>query len=122
MFERATRLCAMSPTITTCLPRKSPRRSRSVNMSSSAWVGCSCVPSPALTTLASMLRARYSGEPDTECRITITSILYAHKFFTVSSSVSPFVTLETDTFMLTMSALRRFSASSNEARVRVLDS
>ena len=45
--------CAMSPTIATRQPSSDgPRWRRSVNASSSAWVGCSWRPSPALTTLA----------------------------------------------------------------------
>src|SRR5438093_50549 len=49
MFERATRLCAMSPTIATLSPSKWPLCSRMVRRSSSACVGCSWAPSPALT-------------------------------------------------------------------------
>src|SRR5215471_10268032 len=49
MSERATRLWAMSPTIATCNPSKWPFFSRIVKRSSSAWVGCSCAPSPAFT-------------------------------------------------------------------------
>jgi len=43
-------------------------------------------------------------------------------FFTVSSSVSPLVTLDCDGLTLTTSAPRRLPASSNEVRVRVDDS
>ena len=49
-LDRATRLCRMSPTITTRLPSMPPSRWRMVSASSSAWVGCSWVPSPALIT------------------------------------------------------------------------
>ena len=48
MFERATRECAMSPTITTSSPSLFPLWRRIVAASSSACVGCSCWPSPAL--------------------------------------------------------------------------
>ncbi len=48
MFERATRLCRMSPTMATLSPSRFGRRSRIVNRSSRACVGCSCAPSPAL--------------------------------------------------------------------------
>jgi hypothetical protein len=52
-FERATRLCRMSPQIATTIPsRLRPSRFRIVNASSRACVGCSCMPSPALTTAA----------------------------------------------------------------------
>ncbi len=47
------------------------------------------------------------------------SIRIASRFRAVSTSVSPFDTLEPDDAMLTVSALIRFSANSNETRVRV---
>ncbi|EUA24099.1 hypothetical protein I553_3666 [Mycobacterium xenopi 4042] len=50
MLERATLLCRMSPTITMRRPSMPPRRCRMVSASSSACVGCSWVPSPALIT------------------------------------------------------------------------
>ena len=53
-FERATRLCSTSPTIPIRRPATTPSRSRRVAASSSAWVGCSWVPSPALTTLVAV--------------------------------------------------------------------
>src|SRR5215204_4789628 len=43
----------------------------------------------------------------------------ASRFNAVSTSVSPFVTLEEETEMLTASAERRFAANSKEVRVRV---
>ena len=46
----------------------------------------------------------------------------ASMFRTVSSKDSPFVTLEVAAAMLSVSALSRFSAISNEVRVRVLGS
>src|SRR5579885_1043257 len=49
MLERATRLCAISPIIAMRKPSSVPSRSRMVRASRSACVGCSCVPSPALT-------------------------------------------------------------------------
>ena len=49
-MERATRLCAMSPQMATVSPASLPLARRMVNASSSACVGCSCVPSPAFTT------------------------------------------------------------------------
>ena len=47
-FERATRLCRMSPTIATVSPSRRPRCSRIVSRSRRACVGCSWQPSPAL--------------------------------------------------------------------------
>ncbi len=52
MFERATRECMTSPTIATCRPSRWPTALRIVYRSSSAWVGCWCLPSPALITAA----------------------------------------------------------------------
>ena len=46
----------------------------------------------------------------------------ASMFIAVSASVSPLSTLEVATAMLSVSALSRFSAISNEVRVRVLAS
>ena len=48
MFERRTRLCIRSPTMATLRPSMRCLCSRMVNASRSAWVGCSCSPSPAL--------------------------------------------------------------------------
>ena len=55
MLERATRECRMSPQIATTSPSMRPLLRRMVSASSSAWVGCSCAPSPALTTEQSTL-------------------------------------------------------------------
>ncbi len=62
-FDRATRLCRMSPTIATRNPSMRPLRSSIVRASSSACVGCSCAPSPALTTDARVLSATIRGAP-----------------------------------------------------------
>ena len=66
--------------------------------------------------------ASSSGAPDDAWRITIMSGDIASRLRTVSTSVSPLVTLEVAVAMLSVSALRRFSAISNEVRVRVLGS
>ena len=71
MFERATRLCSSSPTIQTFLPSSVPTRRRSVNSSSSAWVGCSCLPSPALMTEAVVQPATSWAAPACGERMTI---------------------------------------------------
>ena len=64
MLERATRECRMSPQIATVRPSMRPLRRRMVSASSSAWVGCSCEPSPALITEQSTLRASSSTAPE----------------------------------------------------------
>ena len=93
-FERATRLCAMSPMMATRRPSSVPRRSRMVRASSSACVGCSCVPSPALMMGIGRWRARKCGAPEAAWRITMASGRMAASVFSVSTSDSPFETLE----------------------------
>src|SRR5438477_485132 len=90
-------------------------------MSSSPWVGCSCVPSPALITLLSIRSARNCAAPDAPWRMTTMSMRIASRFRAVSTRVSPFVTLDVVAATLTVSAESRFSANSNEMRVRVDD-
>src|SRR5438309_6045839 len=119
MLERATRECRISPTRQTLSPAIFPCRSRMVSRSISACVGCSCWPSPALTTLERMRSPRNCAAPDEGCRITTMSIRIASRFFAVSTSVSPFCTELPDAATFTVSAERRFSANSKEMRVRV---
>ena len=71
MLERATRECMTSPTIQIRAPSSEPSWRRRVNTSSSAWVGCSCLPSPALTTLAGVQPATSCAAPTWGERITI---------------------------------------------------
>src|SRR2546428_5999790 len=58
------------PPRSTLFPYTTLFRSRSVSRSSRACVGCSCWPSPALTTLERMRRPRNSAAPEDGCRIT----------------------------------------------------
>ena len=60
--------------------------------------------------------------PDELCRSTIMLGAIASRFIAVSTSVSPLTTLEVPMATLSVSALSRFSAISNEVRVRVLGS
>src|ERR1041385_5446986 len=122
MFERATRLCAISPTIATRSPSNGNPRSRIVYRSRRAWVGCSCHPSPALMTEDFTPRARVSAAPADGCRKTIMSACIASILRAVSSKVSPLTTLLDDGEKLITSALSRFAASSNDVRVLVLGS
>ena len=62
--------CSTSPQIATASPSSRPLRRRMVSASSSAWVGCSCVPSPALITAASTFCASRFGAPDWSWRTT----------------------------------------------------
>src|SRR5690349_9410935 len=119
IFDRATRECSTSPTRQTFMPSTLPCLSRIVSRSSSPCVGCSCLPSPALMTLERMRRARNSAAPDEGCRITTMSMRIASRFRAVSTSVSPFCTELPLAATFTVSADRRFSANSNEIRVRV---
>src|SRR3954449_6211765 len=69
MLLRATRLCRMSPQIAILSPSIRTNRSRSVSMASRPWVGCSCLPSPALITLERMRCPRNCAAPEAPCRI-----------------------------------------------------
>ena len=80
MLDRTTREWAMSPQIATRRPSRRPSRWRMVSASSRAWVGCSCAPSPALTTPAFRWRARKCGTPGEPWRITIRSGDMAWRF------------------------------------------
>ena len=120
MLLRATRLCRMSPQMATLSPSIRLNRSRSVSMSSSPCVGCSCLPSPALITLDSdplaeeLRRARravadhHHVDPH---RLEVPRGV--HQRLALGDATSPAAA----TF--TVSALSRFSANSNEIRVRV---
>ena len=120
MFDRATRLCSTSPQITTRWLWIDPRRRRMVSASSKACVGCSCEPSPALSTGQSTLSAISRTAPDDPWRMTITSARIAFSVIAVSISVSPFFTLDWAACMLTTSARSRLPAISNDRSVRVL--
>ncbi len=110
----------MSPTIATRHPSSDgPRCRRSVNASSIAWVGCSCRPSPALTTLADVQPATRCGAPAAACRTTIASMPMASIVCTVSSRLSPFFTDDVPTENVIVSAPSRLAAVSNDRRVRV---
>ena len=60
--------------------------------------------------------------PEEAWRSTIMSGAIASRFSAVSTSVSPLTTLDVGAAMLSVSALSRFSAISNDVRVRVLGS
>src|SRR5262245_53563530 len=122
MFERATRECVMSPAIATRRPSSFPKRRRIVRASSRAWVGCSCAPSPALTTPARRLRARKCGTPGQLWRMTIRSGAIAWRLRAVSRRDSPFSTELPLAAKESASAESHFSAVSKEKRVRVEDS
>ncbi len=92
---------------------------RMVSASSSACVGCSCAPSPALTTEQSTLRARRCTAPAAWWRTTMMSGRMALSVAAVSISVSPFFTEEEATDMFMTSAPSRLPAISKEDWVRV---
>ena len=54
----------LSPQMATVSPSNRPSRRRMVRASSNAWVGCSCWPSPALTTAQLTFWASRSGAPE----------------------------------------------------------
>src|SRR6266540_1930303 len=100
-------------------PATRPFFSRMVNVSSSAWVGCSCAPSPAFTTLPRMNRDRKCGAPLALWRMMMMSAASASRLRAVSLSVSPFFSDEASAVKLITSAVRRSAASSKLMRVRV---
>jgi hypothetical protein len=119
MLERATRECRMSPQIATVSRAMRPLARRMVSASSSAWVGCSCAPSPALTTEQATFCAKSAAAPAAPWRMIRMSGRMALSVIAVSISVSPFLTDELATAMFMTSAPSRLPASSNEDWVRV---
>ena len=119
MLERATRECRMSPQIATVRPARRPLARRMVSASSSACVGCSCAPSPALTTEQPTFCASSAAAPADWWRMIRMSGRMAFSVIAVSISVSPFFTENEATDMFMTSAPSRFPASSNEDCVRV---
>ena len=90
-----------------------------MNASSSAWVGCSWVPSPALTTLPRIQVASRCGAPEALCRQTTPSAPIASSVSAVSLRLSPLETLEPLAEKLITSADSRLAATSKLVRVRV---
>jgi len=119
MFERATRLCRMSPQIATFSPAMWPKARRMDSASSRAWVGCSCWPSPALTTEQVTFWDKRDAAPEDPCRTTSRSGCMAFRVTAVSISVSPLEIDDERGLMLTTSAPRRLPANSKELCVRV---
>ena len=119
MFERATRLCAMSPQIAMESRCSRPLARRMVSPSSSACVGCSCRPSPALSTEQLTFCASKSTAPEFGCRTTSRSGRIALSVSAVSISVSPFFTELACIAMFITSAPSRLPAISKLACVRV---
>ena len=119
MLERATRLWAMSPQMATVRLWMRPLRWRMVRASSSAWVGCSCGPSPALITEQSTFSDSSLTAPASEWRTTSTSGCMAFSVWAVSSSVSPFLIEDAWVAMEMVSMPSRLPAISNDISVRV---
>src|SRR5476649_2830387 len=109
----------MSPRIVTFNPAIFSLCSRIVNASSSACVGCSCAPSPALMMLALTTRDRKCGAPLALWRMMMKSALSASRLRAVSLSVSPFLNDDASAEKFTMSAVNRCAASSKLILVRV---
>ena len=84
-----------------------------------ACVGCWCLPSPALITMASVCSVIFCGVPASLARQTNMSTFMASIVWMVSASDSPLTTEEVAPPMERESAERRFSASSKEDFVRV---
>ena len=106
--------------IVTRTPAMRPRCFRMVKASSSAWVGCSLIPSPALMTCAvGISRASTCGAPDSALRTTTMSGAIEASVRAVSRKVSPLVSEEDLGTKERGSAERRLAASWNDAWVRV---
>ena len=112
----------MSPTMATFKPFKVPLCSRIVSKSRNDWLGCSCIPSPALMTGQFTNSEIREGAPEQLCLTTRISGLIASRFLAVSIRLSPLTTLLPAPEILITSALNLFPAISNEVRVRVLGS
>src|SRR4029079_14544879 len=107
-LERATRECLTSPTTAIRRPASDPRFSLIVKQSSSAWVGGSCQPSPALMTATPSTHcATCQGTPAEPWRTTMASTPIALTVSTVSRTDSPLLTDDDDTEKFIVSADRR---------------
>jgi len=90
-----------------------------VIMSSSAWVGCSFMPSPALMMLERTCLASRAGAPDIGWRMMITSVPIWSSVTPVSMSVSPLATEDALAEIFAAAADIYLLASSKDMRVRV---
>ena len=115
----ATLLCMMSPIMATFNPANCPSFSCIEKASNKAWVGCSLIPSPALTMAAGICLAKKCGAPEALWRITTKSTFILKILLTVSSSVSPFAADELLAAKFKTSADNLRSANSNDILVRV---
>ena len=96
-----------------------PKARRMESASSSAWEGCSCWPSPALTTLQSTFCESRDAAPDEPWRTTRMSGFIAFSVTAVSIRVSPLEIDDERGDMLITSAPSRLPASSKLLWVRV---
>jgi hypothetical protein len=80
------------------------------------------MPSPAFSTGKPVCRASSHGAPEALCRRMMASAPSARRVRPVSLSDSPFSMLDDSELTSVVSAPRALAASSNEVRVRVLDS
>ena len=109
----------MSPQIATLKPSIFFLRFIIVKASNKAWVGCSRLPSPALSTAQFTFWDKRLHAPESWCLITIISGCIAFKVIAVSISVSPFLIAEFAIFIDITSAPNLFPANSNELCVLV---
>ena len=82
-------------------------------------VGCSWLPSPALSTEQVTFSLNSCTAPESACRTVSTSGCIAFSVIAVSISVSPFLIALELTDMLITSAPGRLPANSKDVRVRV---
>ena len=109
----------MSPHMLIFKPSRYPILLLIVRASNKAWVGCSCLPSPALIILQLKYSANRSGAPLWGCLTINKSGFIAFKVLAVSNKLSPFFIDELIKEILITSAPSLLAASSNETLVRV---
>jgi len=122
ILDLATLLFRKSPTIAAFNPSNFPNLFFMVYRSSSAWVGCWCLPSPAFITGIFTNPSTILTVPLSLCLITIKSTFIESIVFMVSIMDSPFLRLLSKGEKLIISALSLFAAISNEVLVLVLGS
>jgi hypothetical protein len=118
-LERATRLCAMSPMMATRRPSSDWAAVENGARVEQRLGGMLVRAVARVDDGICRCRARKCGAPEAAWRITMAFGRMAASVFSVSTSDSPFETLEPCAAMETVSAPRRLAAISKLVRVRV---
>ena len=120
--ERATREWSTSPTIATWRPSRRPSSTCIEYRSRRACVGCWCFPSPAFTTCASVRSRRAEVRRCADAAHDHVRARTRRESARCPSVTRPPLDREPVDFTDSVSAERRFAASSNDDKVRVEDS